>query len=104
MISEFQLLSQKIEQLALLASQLRSENAELRLQMASLRAENLDAKERISYAYRQIANLIEKLPAEPEPPSEELAPELADGNASENANAISSPSSNANGNAAQGGA
>ncbi len=90
MISEFQLLSQKIEQLALLTTQLRSENAELRLQVSSLRAENTDAKERISYAYRQIAILIEKLPVEFDQPSEqagdadqgqakELANELANG-------------------------
>lgn len=81
MISEFQLLSQKIEQLASLANQLRSENAELRLQLSSLRAENAASHERIHYAYQRISALMEKLP--PEPVVEEIPATVIEANVPE---------------------
>lgn len=62
MISEFQQISQKIMQLALLAQHLRSENAELRLQLAQLRAENESCKARMQQAGERVAALLDKLP------------------------------------------
>lgn len=66
MISEFQQLSQKIEQLALLVQDLRSENAQLRLEVVSLRSDNQDANQRIELAYQRVAALLAQLPPDPE--------------------------------------
>ena len=65
MISEFQQLSQKIEQLALLVQNLRSENAQLRLEVVSLRSDNHDANQRIELAYQRVASLLAQLPPDP---------------------------------------
>ncbi len=72
MISEFQLLAQKIERLATLAKQLRSENAQLRLELAQLRSENHEQAVRIQQAQTRVLHLLDKLPP---PPLEELAGE-----------------------------
>lgn len=62
MISEFHLLSEKIDQLAELAQALRLENAELRLNMAALLAENADLSQRMQEAYQRVSTLLEKIP------------------------------------------
>ncbi|WP_422879639.1 DUF904 domain-containing protein [Noviherbaspirillum cavernae] len=66
MVSEFHQLSEKISQLAELAHSLRRENADLRLGMAALTAENADLSSRIDEAYQRVAALLEKLPASDE--------------------------------------
>ncbi len=71
MISEFDLLSEKIDQLANMACALRRENADLRLKNAELKQENRQLTERISGAYQRVATLIETLPAKEQ--EEEMA-------------------------------
>lgn len=63
MISEFNQLSEKISQLAELAQALRRENADLRLNVAMLRAENADLSTRMREAQQRVAALLEKIPA-----------------------------------------
>lgn len=63
MISDFHQLSDKVSQLAELAQSLRRENAELRLSLASLSAENADLTKRIDEAYQRVAALLDKIPA-----------------------------------------
>jgi cell division protein ZapB len=65
MISEFQDLSDKIDQLAKLAQSLRSENYLLRQANALLSAENVDFKHRLIEAQRRVEALLVQL--EPEP-------------------------------------
>jgi cell division protein ZapB len=72
MLSEFHQLSEKITQLADLAHSLRRENAELRLSVAALSAENADLSKRIDEAYQRVATLLEKFPA-PDEQKEEAA-------------------------------
>lgn len=72
MISDFHHLSDKITQLAELAQSLRRENAELRLTVASLSAENADLARRIEEAYQRVSALLEKIPA-PAEQNEETA-------------------------------
>jgi outer membrane murein-binding lipoprotein Lpp len=72
MISEFQQLSQKIDQLAELTQSLRRENAALRLDVSALTADNLACAERMQQAYRRVAALLEKVPAAQSAPDEEL--------------------------------
>jgi cell division protein ZapB len=62
MISEFQLLSEKITQLAALTRSLRHQNAELRLDAAALAAENVDLTKRIEEAHLRVTALLEKIP------------------------------------------
>lgn len=62
MISEFQLLSQKVDQLAELAQALSLENAQLRLKATALSAENGDLHKRMQEASRRVAALLEKIP------------------------------------------
>lgn len=62
MVSEFHLLSEKINQLAELAQSLRRENAELRLTVAAAHAENADLSSRMQEAYKRISALLEKMP------------------------------------------
>jgi FtsZ-binding cell division protein ZapB len=71
MVSEFHQLSEKISQLAELAQSLRRENADLRLAMAALTAENADLSARIQQAHQRVSALLEKIPAPDE--SEESA-------------------------------
>ncbi|QJQ07458.1 DUF904 domain-containing protein [Undibacterium piscinae] len=64
MISEFELLANKVDSLAELAHALRIENAELRRNSAQLLAENVDMHQRMSQAHERVAALLEKMPAE----------------------------------------
>jgi uncharacterized protein (TIGR02449 family) len=63
MVSEFHQLSEKVSQLAELAASLKRENAELRLNVTSLSAENADLSKRIEQAYQRVSALLEKIPA-----------------------------------------
>jgi cell division protein ZapB len=72
MISEFQQLSEKIDQLAELAQTLSLENADLRLKTAALAAENYDLSSRMQEAYQRISILLESIPV-PAPDEEEAA-------------------------------
>jgi cell division protein ZapB len=62
MLSEFHSLSEKINQLAELAQSLRRENAELRLTVAAVSAENAELSRRMQEAYQRISALMEKMP------------------------------------------
>jgi FtsZ-binding cell division protein ZapB len=62
MISEFQLLSEKIRQLAELAQSLRRENADLRLRAAAMAAENAELSKRMFEAHQRVTALMEKIP------------------------------------------
>lgn len=62
MVSEFHQLSEKISRLAELAASLKRENAELRLTVASLSADNADLSRRIEEAYQRVSALLEKIP------------------------------------------
>ena len=62
MISEFQDLSDKIEQLAALVGSLRHENAQLRQTNVLLNEVNTALLERLVEAQRRIEAVIEKLP------------------------------------------
>lgn len=66
MISEFQLLARKIDQLAEMATTLRSENASLRRQLADVSADYSACQEKMREAQRRVAALLAQLPA-PEP-------------------------------------
>ena len=63
MISDFHQLSEKTVKLAELAQSLRRENADLRLTLATLTAENADLAKRIEEAYTRVSALLEKIPA-----------------------------------------
>lgn len=63
MISEFDLLSEKINQLASLTHALRRENADLRLKNTELKLENQQLAERIENACQRVSSLIQTLPA-----------------------------------------
>lgn len=65
MISEFQQLSQKIDQLAELANTLRLENAGLRRQLVATAADYTACQQRMRAAQERLAALIAHLP-EPE--------------------------------------
>jgi hypothetical protein len=62
MNSEFHQLSEKIDRLAALAQALRRENAELRIDSATLAAENDDLSMRIEGAHRRLSALLAKIP------------------------------------------
>ncbi|HEY5798874.1 MAG TPA: DUF904 domain-containing protein [Burkholderiaceae bacterium] len=62
MISQFDDLSAKIDQLAELAVSLRRENADLRLYIAALTSENTSYAKRMHEAHQRLASVIEKLP------------------------------------------
>lgn len=62
MISEFDLLSEKISQLASLTQALRRENADLRRENAELKEENRQMAERMENACQQVSALIQALP------------------------------------------
>lgn len=63
MISDFHQLSEKIVKLAELAQSLRRENADLRLTLASVTAENADLAKRIEEAYKRVSALLDKIPS-----------------------------------------
>jgi hypothetical protein len=62
MISDFQLLAQKVEQLAALTTRMRAENTELRLKVAELASTNTDLTARIQQAHERVSEVLEKLP------------------------------------------
>lgn len=62
MISDFLQLSDKINQLAELAVSLRRENADLRLNVAALAAENADLSRRMQEAHERVAALLDQIP------------------------------------------
>lgn len=64
MISEFELLAEKVATLAELAHSLRRENADLRRDAATLTAENLDMQQRMQQAHERVAALLAQLPGE----------------------------------------
>lgn len=63
MISEFQELSDKIDQLAEMTAALRRENAQLRQANAALVVENMGYQRRLSEASGRVEALLEKIPA-----------------------------------------
>jgi regulator of replication initiation timing len=70
MISEFQDLSDKIDQLAELTVALRRENAQLRQANASLQAENQAVQQRLAQAASRVAALLEHVPSLEQPAAE----------------------------------
>jgi cell division protein ZapB len=62
MISDFEQLSVKIKQLAELTQSLRRENADLRLNVASLVNENADLSKRMKEAHQRVTVLLDKIP------------------------------------------
>jgi cell division protein ZapB len=63
MISEFHQLVEKIGRLAELARTLRRENADLRLNLAALAAENAELSKRMQQAHERVSTLLDKIPA-----------------------------------------
>ena len=64
MISEFELLADKVERLASLAHALRLENGVLRRNSAELAAENKDMQQRMLEAHQRVATLLAQLPVD----------------------------------------
>ena len=62
MISDFTSLLDKVRQLAELSQALRSENAALRGELATLSEENVRLSARMKEAHDRVAMLIDKLP------------------------------------------
>ncbi|MTW00641.1 hypothetical protein [Pseudoduganella ginsengisoli] len=76
MISEFQELSDKIDQLAEMTMALRRENAELRQRNAALFADAQAYQLRLAEASRRVSALLEQIPpetAEAAPPAPDQA-------------------------------
>lgn len=63
MISEFQELSDKIDQLAEMSLELRRENAQLRQANAALVADDLACQRRLAEAHARVSALLDKIPA-----------------------------------------
>lgn len=63
MLSDFHQLSEKIASLAELTKSLRRENADLRLELASLAGENAELKQRMDEASRRVAALLDQIPS-----------------------------------------
>lgn len=63
MISEFQALSDKIDQLAEMTQTLRRENAQLRQANTALVVENISFQRRLGEAHYRVTALLEKIPA-----------------------------------------
>ena len=64
MNAELETLHQKVQQLAALCRQLRSENAELRQQLARSTQDNRHLQARLNETCAKIADLISQLPEE----------------------------------------
>lgn len=62
MVSEFHQLVEKVDKLAELVHALRRENAELRLNLGMLTAENAELSRCMQEAHRRVATLLEKIP------------------------------------------
>jgi cell division protein ZapB len=77
MISDFELLSQKVGELAELAHAMRRENATLRAQIVGLDAQNGSLAARMAQAHERVSSLLNQLPApiDPASPSDEPAVE-----------------------------
>lgn len=63
MIPDFQLLSEKINELAALAQALRRENADLRAAMITMVTDNTDMAARMEEAHQRVTALLEQMPA-----------------------------------------
>ena len=74
MISDFQELADKIEQLAELTHNMRRENAQLRQANAALVAENISYQHRLGEAHQRVSALLEKI-SPPEPVAESASEE-----------------------------
>lgn len=75
MISEFQDLSDKIDQLADMTAALRRENAQLRQANAALVIDNMGYQRRLSEAHERVSALLDKIPAidsDPAPEKEDV--------------------------------
>jgi regulator of replication initiation timing len=79
MISEFQDLSDKIDQLAEMTHALRRENAQLRQANAALVVENMGYQRRLSEASGRIVALLEKVPSLESGAASDKDDEIADG-------------------------
>ena len=64
MISDFKHLLEKIQQLAALSMSLRRENADLRLQVAGLQADNAALSQRMQEAHEKVVAVMHRLPQE----------------------------------------
>ena len=64
MISEFELLAEKVDRLASLTQALRLENAQLRRNAVGLAAVNKDMQQRMQEAHQRVAALLAQLPDE----------------------------------------
>ena len=64
MISEFELLADKVERLVSLTHALRLENGELRRNSVELAAENKNMQQRMLEAHQRVATLLAQLPLE----------------------------------------
>ena len=62
MISDFQQLAQKVEQLAEQANRMRAENTDLRLKLAELTSANSAMSTRIQQAHERVTEVLAKLP------------------------------------------
>jgi regulator of replication initiation timing len=78
MISDFQELSDKIDQLAEMTVALRRENAQLRQANAALVVENMGYQRRLSEASVRVEALLEQVPALDGGVAEEKQPENED--------------------------
>ncbi|MFC0348265.1 DUF904 domain-containing protein [Undibacterium danionis] len=64
MISEFELLAEKVNRLAELAQTLRLENAALRRTAVDLASENKELRERVQEAHGRVEAILAQLPAD----------------------------------------
>ncbi len=78
MISDFQELSDKIDQLAEMTASLRRENAQLRQANAALVAENIGYQRRLSEASGRLEALLGKIPGLDSTDTEDTQPENED--------------------------
>lgn len=62
MISDFELLAQKVDALAALTDTLRRENAALRTLVTTLTTENVGLQQRMQAAHERVAALLAHLP------------------------------------------
>lgn len=66
MISEFELLAEKLNRLAEMAQTLRLENAALRRTAVDLASENKDLRERVQEAHSKVEAILAALPNDDE--------------------------------------
>lgn len=75
MISDFELLAQKVDALAALTDTLRRENAALRTHVTTLTTENGSLQQRMQAAHERVAALLAHLP-QPHPVADTAADPL----------------------------